>query len=95
MIRSFKDKETELIYKGYFSSKLPVDIQKVALRKLLMLDASTSLSDLKIPPSNHFEKLSKNLKGWWSIRINDQYRVIFKFDVNRTDVFDVMITDYH
>ena len=95
MIRSFKDKETELIFNGYFSRKLPADIQKIILRKLIMINASASVNDLRIPPSNHLEKLSNDLKGWWSIKINDQYRIIFKLDQNGVDVTDVMVTDYH
>ncbi|MCQ2801867.1 MAG: type II toxin-antitoxin system RelE/ParE family toxin [Bacilli bacterium] len=95
MIKSFKDKETELIYRGYFSKKIPSDIQKIILRKLLMINASSSVNDLRIPPSNHLEKLSRDLKGWWSIKINDQFRIIFKLDSNGSDVIDVMVTDYH
>lgn len=95
MIRSFKDKEAELIFKGYFSKKLPADIQKIILRKLIMINASSSVNDLRIPPSNHLEKLSKDLKGWWSIKINDQFRIIFRLDSNGSDVIDVMVTDYH
>lgn len=95
MIRSFKDKEAELIFKGYFSKKLPADIQKIILRKLIMINASSSVNDLRIPPSNHLEKLSKDLKGWWSIKINDQFRIIFRLHSNGSDVIDVMVTDYH
>ena len=95
MIRSFKDKEAELLFKGYFSKKLPADIQKIILRKLIMINASSSVNDLRIPPSNHLEKLSKDLKGWWSIKINDQFRIIFRLDSNGSDVIDIMVTDYH
>ena len=95
MIRSFKDKETQLIFEGYYSKKLPSDIQKIILRKLIMINASTSVNDLRIPPSNHLEKLSGDLKGWWSIKINNQFRIIFKLDSNGVDVKDVMVTDYH
>ena len=95
MIRSFKDKETQLIFEGYYSRKLPSDIQRIILRKLIMINASTSVNDLRIPPSNHLEKLSGDLKGWWSIKINNQFRIIFKLDSNGIDVKDVMVTDYH
>lgn len=95
MIRSFKDKETQLIFEGYYSRKLPSDIQRIILRKLIMINASTSVNDLRIPPSNHLEKLSGDLKGWWSIKINNQFRIIFKLDSNGVDVKDVMVTDYH
>lgn len=95
MIRSFKEKETENVYKGIFSRKLPVNIQKSALRKLIMLNGSSSLNDLRIPPSNHLEKLIGNLDGYHSIRINDKYRIIFKLDDNGVDFIDVEIVDYH
>ena len=95
MIRSFKDKETENIYKGIFSKKIPNNIQKIALRKLIMLNSSNSLNDLRIPPSNHLEKLTGDLDGYYSIRINNQYRIIFKLDNDGTDVIEVKIVDYH
>lgn len=95
MIRSFKDKETELIFNGKFSRKLPSTIQKIALRKLIMLNASESINDLKTPPSNHLEQLSGDLKDKWSIRINDQYRIVFKIDKVTSDYYDVEIIDYH
>ena len=95
MIRSFKDKETEKIYNQEFSKKLPGTIQKVALRKLMMIDAAEKLSDLKIPPANHLEALSGDRTGQWSIRINDQWRIVFvpSFDGRYYD--DVEIVDYH
>jgi proteic killer suppression protein len=95
MIRSFKDKDTENIYNGIFSKKLPSNIQKIALRKLIMLNGSNSLNDLRIPPSNHLEKLSGDLKGYYSIRVNNQYRIIFTLDNNGGDVSEVQIIDYH
>ena len=95
MIRKFKDKETENIYNGIFSKKLPTNIQKTALRKLIMLNGSNSINDLRVPPSNHLEKLIGDLEGYYSIRINEKYRIIFKLDVNGTDVIDVEIVDYH
>ena len=95
MIRSFKDKETENVYHGIFSRRLPGNIQKTALRKLIMLNSSSSLNDLRIPPSNHLEKLIGDLEGYYSIRINDKYRIIFKLDDNGADVIEVEIVDYH
>lgn len=95
MIRSFNDKETELIFNGYFSKRLPTNIQKNALRKLIMINASSSVNDLRVPPGNHLEQLTGNLADYWSIRINDKYRIIFKIDGNGTDVINVEIVDYH
>jgi proteic killer suppression protein len=93
MIKSFKCKETEKIWNEEFSKKLPTDIQKRALHKLRMLHAANILDDLKIPPSNHLEALKNDRQGQHSIRINDQFRVCFKwFDNN---AFDVEIVDYH
>lgn len=93
MIRSFTDKETEKVYKGFFSTKLPQDIQKIALRKLIMMDAAASLSDLRIPPSNHLESLYGNREGQYSIRINDKYRICFT--MVGSEINDVEIVDYH
>ena len=95
MIRSFKDKETEKIYNQEFSKKLLIDIQKVALRKLMMIDAAEKLSDLKIPPSNHLEALLGNRVGQWSIRINDQWRIVFLPSEGGRYYDDVEIIDYH
>lgn len=93
MIRTFKDKDTEMVYRQVFSPSLPQSIQKVALRKLMMIDAATNLNDLRVPPSNHLEKLSGDRKGQYSIRINDQFRICFQ--EKQGDFFDVEITDYH
>lgn len=93
MIKSFKSKETEKIFSGTFSKKLPPEIQKRALQKLRMLDASSVLDDLKIPPSNNLETLSGNRQGQYSIRINDKYRICFRWLDNHS--FDVEIVDYH
>ncbi len=93
MIRSFKDKETEKIYNQTFSKKLPHDIQHIALRKLIMINNAHCLDDLKIPPSNHLEKLYGDRRGQYSIRINDQFRICFKFI--EAEVYDVEIVDYH
>ena len=82
MIKSFADKETEKIYNQMFSRKLPQDIQRVALRKLIMIDNAECLEDLKVPPANRLEALSGNRKGQYSIRINNQYRICFAFNLN-------------
>ena len=93
MIKSFADKETEKLYNQMFSRKLPQDIQRVALRKLIMIDNAECLEDLKVPPANRLEALSGNRKGQYSIRINNQYRICFAFKGNC--FYDVEIVDYH
>lgn len=95
MIRSFLDKETEKVFNQVFSKKLPENIQRVALRKLMMIDAAERLSDLKIPPANRLEALSGNREGQWSIRINDQWRIVFVPLDGGKDYADVGIVDYH
>ena len=93
MIVSFKDKEAELIWNEEFSRKYPHEIQRIALRKLIMIHKSINLLDLRIPPSNHLEKLKGNREGQYSIRINDQWRICFKWD--NGNAIDVEIVDYH
>ena len=93
MIKSFADKETEKVFHQTFSKKLPQTIQRIALRKLLMLNAAESLEDLRVPPANRLEQLSGNRAGQYSIRVNDQYRICFT--LTGKDVYDVEITDYH
>lgn len=93
MIRSFKCKETEKIFSRTFSRKFPNDIQRVALRKLRMLNHAVSLQDLKVPPGNRLEELKGNRKGQHSIRINDQWRICFNWKKN--DSYNVEIVDYH
>lgn len=93
MIKTFADKETKKIYNQIFSRKLPHDIQRIALRKLIMIDKAKSIDDLRIPPANHLEALTGNRAGQYSIRINDQYRICFR--VLQNDIYDVEITDYH
>lgn len=94
MIKSFADKETEKVYKQIFSKKLPHDIQRVALRKLIMIDNARCLEDLRVPPANHLEALRGDREGQYSIRINDQYRICFTIEDTK-DIFDVEIVDYH
>jgi proteic killer suppression protein len=93
MITGFKDRETEKIWEGNFSRKLPRDIQAVARRKLRMLNNAHSLDDLRIPPANRLEALRGNRRGQHSIRINDQWRICFVWvDGNANKV---EIVDYH
>jgi proteic killer suppression protein len=93
MIRSFKSKETEKVWNGERSSKLPLEVQKVGRRKLRMLNNSYDINDLRIPPANRLEKLSGNLAEFYSIRINDKWRIIFMW--SQGDAFEVQIIDYH
>jgi len=93
VIRSFKCKETEKIFKRSYLKKYPVDMQRVALRKLRMLNRAEDLNDLRVPPGNRLEALKGKRKGQHSIRINDQWRICFLWQDK--DVFGVEITDYH
>ncbi len=92
MIKSFHGKDAEKLFNRQFSSKFPSEIRRVALKKLLYLDAAERLEDLKVPPGNRLEKLSGNRQAH-SIRINDQGRVCFRW--HQGDAYDVEITDYH
>jgi len=93
VIRNFKDKETQKIFERQRSRKLPSEIQQVALRKLRMLNQSQTLQELRIPPANRLERLSGDRDGQYSIRINDQWRVCFRWQ--NGDALDVEIVDYH
>lgn len=93
MIRSFKCGETEKIWQGIRSRKLPANIQARTLRKLRQLNASICLQDLKMPPSNHLKQLSGKKKEQYSIRINDQWRLCF--DWKDGDSYEVEVIDYH
>ena len=93
MIRSFGDKETEKVWKGEFSKKLPNEIQQIGRRKLRMINNSQDVNDLQIPPGNRLEKLSGDLEGFWSIRINKQWRIIFEWESGNAE--EVKIIDYH
>jgi proteic killer suppression protein len=93
MIISFGEKQTEKIWQGIRVKELPNDIQQTGRRKLRMLNNSQNPGDLRIPPSNRLEKLSGKLKEFYSIRINDQWRIIFKW--NNGNAYEVEITDYH
>jgi proteic killer suppression protein len=93
MITGFADKETEKVFHQQFSKKLPHEIQRIALRKLIMIDNAENVEDLKVPPGNRLEQLQGNRRGQYSIRINDQYRICFTVDGSRFG--NVEITDYH
>ena len=93
MIISFGNKETEKIWNGIVSKKLPQEIQEVARRKLRMINNSTDINDLRIPPANRLEKLKGDLKEFYSIRINSQWRIVFRWE--NGNAFEVEILDYH
>jgi len=93
MIKTFRDKEIERIFNRLLSRKIPQNIQHLARRKLVILDAATELNALRVPPGNRLEALKGNRKGQHSIRINDQWRICFKWKAG--DAYDVEIADYH
>ncbi len=93
MILSFGSKDTQKIWDGERVKKIPNSIQEISRRKLRMLNNSQDLMDLQIPPSNKLEKLKGNLKDFYSIRINDQWRIIFKWESGNSS--EVEIIDYH
>lgn len=93
MIKSFRDKETEKVYRRERSNSLPADLQQVALRKLRMINNAKNLNDLRIPPANRLEKLKGSLEGQHSIRINDQWRICFTWQEG--DAYNVETRDYH
>ncbi len=94
MIVSYLSKETEKIFNGNVSRDYPNDIQRTALRKLLLIDAATSINDLRTPPGNRLEKLSGDRSDQYSIRINDQWRICFIW-TEENNAMDVEIVDYH
>ena len=93
MIKTFADKPTAAIFSGLMVKKLPPAISKRAREKLDMLHRARTLNDLRVPPANRLESLTGDRKRFWSIRINDQWRVCFRFE--NGDAFDVEIVDYH
>jgi len=93
MIRSFKSRKTASIFDRRPISRFPRDVERIALRKLRMLNRARSLQDLSVPPGNRLEALKGDRKGQHSIRINQQWRVCFRWD--KGDAFDVEIVDYH
>lgn len=93
MIKSFRDKETERLFSRQFSRRFPQDLHRIAWRKLAVLDAAERLGDLRVPPGNCLEKLSGDRTGEYSIRINEQWRVCFRW--SEGNAYDVEIADYH
>ena len=93
MIKAFRDKEAKKVFNGRFSRKLPQDMQRIAERKLILLHRSTTLNDLRVPPSNRLEVLKGNRIGQHSIRINNQWRICFEW--REDGVYGVEIVDYH
>ena len=96
MIASFKDRRTEDLYHGRSSSRvrrIPPDVRDSALRKMDMIHAAVELNDLRTPPGNRLEALRGNLKGFHSIRVNDQWRIIFRWETR--EAYDLEIIDYH
>jgi toxin HigB-1 len=93
MIRSFSDSETERVFTRSGRTKLALPVRRSALRKLLILDAAESLDDLRVPPGNRLEKLAGNRAGQYSIRVNDQWRICFRWE--DANAHDVEIVDYH
>ena len=92
-IRTFANKETEKIYNQEYVKSLPKSIQEIGLRKMIMMDASESVQDLRIPPGNRLEKLVGDYEGKHSIRINNRYRIVFKGE--NGFYYEVEIEDYH
>jgi proteic killer suppression protein len=93
MIRSFGDRESERVFTRQRSDRLPPEVQRVAQRKLMVLDAAESLQDLRVPPGNRLERLSGSRSGQYSIRVNDQWRICFRW--REGDAYEVEINDYH
>jgi len=93
MIKSFRCKETEKVFSRHLSRRFPPSMQSKAYRKLILLDAAEKLDDLRVPPGNRLGKLSGDREGQYSIRINDQFRVCFKW--HEGNAYEVEIVDYH
>jgi toxin HigB-1 len=93
MIQSFANRETDLVWQSIRSRRLPEDVQRIGLRKLLYLNRAKVIADLREPPGNRLEQLKGGRSGQWSIRINDQWRICFKW--REGDAYDVEIIDYH
>lgn len=93
MIRSFRDRDTERVFLRERVGRFALPLHRSALRKMLLLDAAESLNDLRVPPANRLEKLSGAREGQYSIRINDQWRICFRWEEG--NAYDVEIVDYH
>lgn len=93
MIKTFRDKDTERLFSRQFSKRFPPNLHRAAWNKLAILDAAERLDDLRVPPGNRLEKLSGDREGQYSIRINEQWRICFRW--RDGDAYDVEVTDYH
>ncbi|MBI3393603.1 MAG: type II toxin-antitoxin system RelE/ParE family toxin [Nitrospirae bacterium] len=93
MIKSYRDKDAERLFHGHFSRRLPHDLQRIARRKLLQVDAASALDTLRVPPGNRLETLKGDRRGQHSIRINEQWRICFTWKDGHA--YDVQIVDYH
>ncbi|MBS1822863.1 MAG: type II toxin-antitoxin system RelE/ParE family toxin [Acidobacteria bacterium] len=93
MILSFNDSDTDLLWKTGKSRRIPASIRRTAWKKLAILNAAVELANLRVPPGNHLEALARERKGQHSIRVNDQYRVCFRWEAG--NAYDVEIVDYH
>lgn len=93
MILSFRDKESEKIWNSEFTKKFPIDLQRRSKMKLELLNSAKKLEELRIPPSNRLQALQGDRKGWFSISINDQYRICFQWE--KDNAYNVEILDYH
>ena len=93
MIKSFGDRETERLFGRASVRRFPAELQRTMLRKLVVVDAAEALEDLRVPPGNRLEKLKGNRAGQHSIRINDQWRICFRW--HEGDAYDVALVDYH
>jgi proteic killer suppression protein len=93
VIRTFVDRETEVLFRAGISGRLPADVVRRAVRKLEVLDLAASLADLRIPPGNRLHALTGGREGQYAIRINDRWRVCFRLVDG--DAYDVQVTDYH
>lgn len=93
MIKSFRDRDTERLFQRQRVRRIPTDVQRPALRKLRLLDAAENINDLRVPPGNRLERLKGERAGEYSIRINDQWRICFRWHAN--NAHDVEIVDYH
>jgi len=93
LIRTFKSRDTERLFERFCPRRFPADIHRAAFRKLRMLNRAQALQDLTVPPSNRLEALKGDRKGQYSVRVNDQWRICFRWE--RGDVYEVELVDYH
>jgi proteic killer suppression protein len=93
MIKSVKDQRTAALFQGYFVKGIPTDIAKRAQNKLKLVNAAKHVQDLRSPPAHHLEKLVGDLEGYWSIRVNQQWRIVFRW--HEDNAWEVWFTDYH